>query len=99
MIDLSELQNDGGGTQYTFLDAIYNNCAIILNRKWIESVARRHSDFKEGYNCYAISNEQELMDLINNSNKIDTTKVVENAKKLLARHVNVSDEWNKLALS
>lgn len=39
------------------------------------------------------------MDLINNSNKVDTTKVVENAKKLLVRHVNVSDEWDKLALS
>jgi hypothetical protein len=63
------------------------------------SVDRRHSDFKEGYNCYAISNEQELMDLINNSNKVDTTKVVENAKKLLVRHVNVSDECDKLALS
>ena len=26
MIDLSVLPMDGGGTQYTFLDAIYHNC-------------------------------------------------------------------------
>ena len=38
MIDLSFLPNDGGGTQYTFLDAIFQNCAIILNRQWIENV-------------------------------------------------------------
>ncbi|MBA3286096.1 MAG: hypothetical protein H0U27_13705 [Nitrosopumilus sp.] len=38
MIDLSEIPHDGGGTQYTFLEAIYNNSAIVLNRKWIETV-------------------------------------------------------------
>jgi hypothetical protein len=36
MVDLSELAKDGGGTQYTFLDAIYHDCAIVLNRKWME---------------------------------------------------------------
>jgi len=29
MVDLSFLPNDGGGTQYTFLDPLYHNCAII----------------------------------------------------------------------
>jgi hypothetical protein len=48
MIDLSFLPNDGGVTQYTFLDAIYHNCAIILNRQWIENVDREYRDFKEG---------------------------------------------------
>jgi hypothetical protein len=28
MVDLSSLPMDGGGTQYTFLDAIYHNCAL-----------------------------------------------------------------------
>jgi glycosyltransferase involved in cell wall biosynthesis len=64
MVDLSELPHDGGGTQYTFLEAIYNNCAIILNRKWIGTVDKKYADFKEGYNCYAVSNEEELIELI-----------------------------------
>ncbi len=61
MVDLSEIPNDGGRTQYTFLEAIYNNSAVILNRKWIESVDKKYRDFEEGYNCYAVSNEQELI--------------------------------------
>ena len=96
MVDLSQLSNDGGGTQYTFLEAIYNNCAIILNRKWIENIDKKYCDFEEGYNCYAVSNEQELIELINNSNNIDTTKIIQNAKKLMYRHINTAEEWKKL---
>ena len=98
MVDLSFLPNDGGGTQYTFLDAIYHNCAIILNRKWIENVDAKYRDFKEGENCYAVSNAEELRELLNNAKDIDTSKVVQNARKLLDRHVN-KVEWNKEVLS
>src|SRR5215218_5110360 len=38
MVDLSSLPMDRGGTQFTFLDAINHNCAIILNKQWIENV-------------------------------------------------------------
>jgi hypothetical protein len=38
MVDLSSLPMDRGGTQYTFLDAINHNYAIILNKQWIENV-------------------------------------------------------------
>ena len=100
MIDLSSLPNDGGGTQYTFLDAIYHNCAIILNRQWIENVDAKYRDFKEGENCYAVSNAEELKDLLDDVKNIDTSKVVQNARKLLDRHVNdADDEWNKEVLS
>jgi hypothetical protein len=98
MVDLSELPNDSGGTQYTFLEAIYNNSAIILNRKWIESIDKRYCDFKEDYNCYAVSNEQELVELINNSNNIYTTKIIQNAKKLMHRHINTAEEWKKVII-
>ncbi len=95
-VDLSEIPNDGGGTQYTFLEAIYNNSAIVLNRKWIETVDKKCRDFKEGYNCYAVSNEQELAELINKSNNIDTTKVVKNAGKLMHRHIDIAKDWTNL---
>jgi glycosyltransferase involved in cell wall biosynthesis len=98
MVDLIEIPNDGGGTQYTFLEAIYNNSAIILNRKWIETVDKKYRDFKEGYNCYAVSDEQELVEMLNNSNNIDTTKVVENASKLMHRHIDTAKDWDKAAL-
>ncbi len=93
MTDLSSLPNDGGGTQYTFLEAIYHNCAIILNRQWIENVDTKYRDFKEGENCYAVSNAEELKELLNNVN-IDTSKIVQNARKLLDRHINTVS-WRK----
>jgi hypothetical protein len=96
MVDLSFLPMDGGGTQYTFLDAIYHNCAIILNRRWIENVDAKYRDFKEDHDCYAVSNAKELSELLNS--KMDTTRVVQNARKLLTRHTSVIGEWKKLAL-
>ena len=98
MIDLSSLPNDGGGTQYTFLDAIYHNCAIILNRQWIENVDAKYRDFKEGENCYAVSNAEELKELLDDAKNIDTSKIVQNARKLLDRHINEGD-WKKDIMS
>ena len=92
MIDLSQLPMDGGGTQYTFLNAIYHNCAIILNRRWIEDISPEFCDFKEGINCYAVSNGPELAELLDSA--IDTSKIVRNARKLLDRHTNV-ESWRK----
>jgi glycosyltransferase involved in cell wall biosynthesis len=97
MVDLSSLPMDGGGTQYTFLDAIYHNSALILNRQWIENVDTPYRDFKEDHNCYAVSNAKELSELLNSN--IDTTKVVQNARKLLARHTSIINEWKRLALN
>jgi glycosyltransferase involved in cell wall biosynthesis len=97
MVDLSFLHMDGGGTQYTFLDAIYHDCAVILNRRWIENVDSKHCDFEEDHNCYAVSNANELSQLLNSN--IDTAKVVQNARKLLVRHTSIIDEWKKLALN
>ena len=99
MIDLSFLPSDGGGTQYTFLDAIYHNCAIILNRQWIENVDPKYRDFKEGENCYAVSNAVELKELLDEAENIDTSKVVQNARKLLDRHIINAERWNEVTMS
>ena len=56
----------------------------------------QYCDFKEDYNCYAVSNAKELSDLLNSN--IDTTRVVQNARRLLVRHTLIIDEWKKLAL-
>jgi hypothetical protein len=94
---LSVLKQDGGGTQYTFLEAIHNDCALILHRQWIEDVNPKYCDFKEGYNCFAIENEKELADLIRKDP--DTIEIVQNAKKLINRHINIKSEWSKLCTS
>jgi uncharacterized protein YkvS len=94
VVDLSVLTHDGGGTQYTFLEAIHNGCALILHRRWLENSDLRpyYCDFREGYNCLAVENEKELVELIKNDP--DTTKIVANANKLMSRHINV--DWSYL---
>ncbi len=77
VIDLSKIKNDGGGTQYTFLEAIYNNCILILNNEWIE----KDNIFINNYNCLGVSNENELTNIIE-SNK-DYNHISKNALKIL----------------
>lgn len=94
VVDLSVLKHDGGGTQYSFLEAIHNDCALILHRKWIEGgdIKPEYRDFKEGYNCFAIDNEKELAELIQSDP--DTRKIVANSKALIRRHIDV--DWSHL---
>ena len=49
VVDMSIIVGDGGGTQYTFLEAIYHNCALILHKDWVEK-----ETFKNRHNCYVV---------------------------------------------
>jgi len=83
MIDLSVIANDGGGTQYTFLEAIYNDCVLILHKDWIE----KDNLFIDKYNCFGISNENELKDILETAydpKYLETIRL--NAKKILSNH-------------
>ena len=42
--------------------------------------------FNEGENCYAVSNAEELRELLDDAENIDTSKIVQNARKLLDKH-------------
>lgn len=77
MIDLSTIHNDGGGTQYTFLDGIYNDCVLILHKQWID----KGTLFQHGFNCLAVQNEQELIELL--TNQLPESKLSEIRKNAL----------------
>jgi len=81
VVDMSAIKKDGGGSQYTFLEAIYMDCALILNKKWVDGVK---TPFKDGYNCFIVSNKDELASLLK-SNK-NTKNICQNAKKMLNPH-------------
>ncbi len=36
VVDMSSIHKDGGGSQYTFLEAINSGCCLVLNKKWVE---------------------------------------------------------------
>ena len=84
LIDMSTIKKDGGGTQYTFLEAEYHNCALILHKDWCSV---KGSIYKNNENCYAVSNEKELLDAINknplHSNVLPTDEDNDNWKKIL----------------
>lgn len=88
VVDMSVIKHDGGGSQYTFLEAIHQECALIMNEKWIEGY---DTHFKEGVNCFVVSNGDELASLLEKNP--DTKRIVKEAKKILQPHLDVS--WPK----
>ena len=62
---MSIIKGDGGGTQYTFLEAIYNDCILILHKEWVEA----GDLFKDKHNCYVVGytdKPEEIAKIINN---------------------------------
>ena len=68
IIDMSIIKGDGGGTQYTFLEAIYNDCILILHKDWVD----KGTTFKNKHNCYVVGEtenpEQEIANITHLSN-------------------------------
>ena len=86
MIDLSIIKGDGGGTQYSFLEAIHQDCILILHHEWINA----GSTFKSGFNCIGVSDEHELADFLKEGLSISGKKLIlENAKTLMKDHIEV----------
>ena len=85
---MSVIKGDGGGTQYTFLEAIYQDCILILHNEWIN----KGDLFISGVNCIGVSNEEELATIINNGvKKSERDKIIENSKKILTNHFAI--QW------
>lgn len=87
IVDMSIIKGDGGGTQYTFLEAIYNDCILILHDEWV----KQGNLFKDKYNCYVVglteNPDQEIANIINNPNKKLNKNILKNSKKILEMHI------------
>ena len=83
VVDMSTIKNDGGGSQYTFLEAIYQGCVLILHRGWIQ----QGTVFKEGVNCLGAETPEELSEHLQSD--IDTEKIVKESQKLLKPHIDI----------
>ena len=92
MVDLSAIKNDGGGSQYTFLEAIHQGTVLVLNSKWVDNVS---TPFTNGKNCLVVNDEEDLSDILQAcDNCIPTGEIVKEAKKLLKPHIEV--DWRKI---
>jgi len=91
IVDMSIIKGDGGGTQYTFLEAIYHDCALILHKEWVE----QGDTFKKDHNCYVVGYTnnvgKEIADIINAPLDDKYESILKNAKDLLKDHIKV--QW------
>ena len=91
-VDMSLIKGDGGGTQYSFLEAMDGSCVNVIHKGWIkqgdEMVAAGPNQ-----NCIAVADSKELVEVLKARNVELQQRIVENSNKLLARH-----EAGKIAL-
>ena len=86
MVDMSIIKGDGGGTQYTFLEAIYQDCVLVLHEEWVN----KGSLFVSGVNCIVVSNEEELAKVMNVGIPEELYDIIlQNSKKIIEDHLVV----------
>ena len=88
VVDMSTIVNDGSGSQYTFLEAIYSGCVLILNEKWINPNV--NSLFKHESNCFIVKNEEDIINILKKTTDIE--KVENESQKILEKHINA--DWS-----
>jgi len=99
VVDLSSIKGDGGGTQYTFYEAIHFDCVLILNKKWITS---ENNIWEHKKNCYIIDGVDELLDILHNHNEDEYKSILGHSKRILERGIietdwkvdNIRSEWD-----
>lgn len=89
VVDMSAIYKDGGGSQYTFLEAIYGGAVLVISDKWVDG---KKTEYKHEENCIVVSNSDELVEAVNCEQSREN--IVDNAKKLLKPHIDV--DWRKL---
>ena len=91
IVDMSIIKGDGGGTQYTFLEAIYHDCVLILHKEWVDN----GDLFKKDYNCYVVGYSEdigkEISDIINSPIDDKYYTILKNSKEILIKHIKV--DW------
>lgn len=65
--DMSEIKGDGGGTQYTFLEAWDAKAVPIINEAWL--LEGEHNDMKVQKNCLAVEDGESLAKLLKSVKK------------------------------
>jgi regulation of enolase protein 1 (concanavalin A-like superfamily) len=87
VVDMSSIKGDGDGSQYTFLEAIHNGCALVLNKEWTDCGGY----FKPGVDCISVASAEELAVALDSA---DHKEISGNAMHLLRAHA--SDGNHKL---
>jgi hypothetical protein len=65
LTDMSAIKGDGGGTQYTFLEAMDAGTVVVVNKEWL----RPGGEMQDGVNCLAVDGPAALVELIKSTKK------------------------------
>ena len=84
-VDMSVIKQDGGGTQYTFLEAIHQGVALVINKRWVEGY---NTEFQHNRNCFIVETPEELTDLIRRDPSTDA--ITRRARDILEPHIHVN---------
>lgn len=87
VVDMSSISQDGGGTQYTFLEAIDAGCILIINSKWANNP---YSIWQHNINCIVVSNSVELANVLNSPYNFNLEQIYHNSIKILRDAQNVN---------
>ena len=79
VVDLSVIVGDGGGTQYTFLEAWDQGTPLIIHSAWVSP----GDDMRVGVNCLAAGTAEELVLAIKSR---DNLKLAEQGRVALQNH-------------
>lgn len=84
-IDMSIIKHDGGGTQYTFLESIYQGVALVINKQWVEGYK---TPFKPRHNCFTVGTPEELAELLKSNPP--TTEITKRAREILEPYIKIN---------
>lgn len=86
VVDCSTISKDGGGSQYTFLEALDAGCVLILNYHWVSALG---SIWEDGVNCLVIGSDRKEIEqtiegqkqIYKSQGKRFTKSVIDNIEK------------------
>ena len=84
MADMSQIKGDGGGTQYTFLEAWDAGCVPVLHEDW--TAGRPQDDMQPGLNCMTVSSAEELAQLYRHADPTLEEAMVQRGYEQLEQH-------------
>jgi hypothetical protein len=104
VLDMSIIKGDGGGTQYTFLEAIYENCVLILHYDWVS----QGNTFQDKVNCYVVGKpspekpkptedeiSDEIVEILTKQDQNEYETILKKSKQILNTHTQVTWFENK----
>jgi hypothetical protein len=89
--DMSVIKGDGGGTQYSFLEAWDAGCHVIINEEWIhgghtDQYGKYDDDMQDGENCTVVEDGETLAEHLMQMDDIESECIVEGGFRSLEKH-------------